>query len=165
VWKVATHLGGTLAVYRRLGADGAWEFLSAATPDDSSRVVLDDHAAPEGSHVEYRLALRGEGFVQYLQIVALEIPVAPLRLALHRAWANARQSSIMLSLALPRGEAPVVDLMDVMGRRMERQVFGGLEPGEQVLRLNVPGRLASGIYFLRLIQGPEARSAKVVFIR
>jgi hypothetical protein len=103
--------------------------------------------------------------VQYLPAVALEIPVAPLRLALHRAWANPRQNTIMLSLALPHGEAPVVDLMDVMGRRLQRQVYRGLEPGEQTLHLGVPGHLASGVYFVRLMQGPETRSAKVAFVR
>jgi len=165
VWKVAASLGGTLTVERRVGEQGPWEFLSAATPDDSGRVVLDDRTAPEASKVEYRLAVRGEGFVQYLQAVALEIPAAPVRLVLQRAWAIARENTIVLSLALPRGEAPVVDLMDVMGRRMQRQVFGGLEPGEQTLRMGVPGHLASGIYFLRLMQGSETRPAKIVFIR
>jgi hypothetical protein len=164
-WRVAEVLGGTLAVERRVGADGTWLHLSAVAPDDSNRVVVDDRTAPEGSRVEYRLALRGEGFVQYLPSVALEIPVAPVRLALHRAWAVSSQNLIVLSLALPRGAAPVVELLDVMGRRLERQVFGGLEPGEQTVRLHVPDHLASGVYFLRLVQGPEARSAKVVFIR
>jgi hypothetical protein len=165
VWNVATNLGGTLTVQRRVGSEGTWGLLSAVAPDDSSHVVLDDRTAPEGAHVEYRLVVQGRGFVQYLDAVALEIPAAPLRLDLHRAWANARQNAIVLSLALPRGDAPIVDLMDVMGRRMQRQVFGGLEPGEQTIRLGVSSHLASGIYFVRLLQGPEARSAKVVFIR
>ena len=165
VWQLAPDLAGRLTAYRMVGATGDWVVLCTVVPNDSNCVVLDDHAAPEGESVQYRLALSGENYIQYLEAVALQIPVSPLRLALHRAWALPAQNVIVLSLALPRGNAPQVDMYDVMGRRLQRQTFPGLEPGEQTVRMSVPGWLPSGVFFLRLAQGSEARSAKVVFIR
>ncbi len=165
VWQLAPELAGKLTAYRMVGETGDWVVLCAVVPNDSNCVVLDDHAAPEGESVQYRLALSGENYIQYLEAVALQIPVSPLRLALHRAWALPAQNVIVLSLALPRGNAPQVDMYDVMGRHLQRQTFPGLEPGEQTVRMSVSGRLPSGVFFLRLEQGSEARSAKVVFIR
>ena len=152
-------------VSRQVGTLGVPETIPCAAPDDSGRVVMDDRAAPEGAAVSYRLVLVRADYEEQMSPVTLRIPAAPLHLALSRVRALPGENLIAMTLALPRGAPPVVDLMDVMGRRMSRKVLEGLEPGEQAVRVEVPHHMASGVYFLRLVQGAETRNAKVVFVR
>jgi len=165
VWRVRGKTTASFEAFRQVGIDGQVESIARCVPNDTSCVVLDDHDPPGGADVSYRLGLVGDGFEQFLTPVTLKIPRAPLRLALHRAWGLPGQSAIAMSMAVPLNASPAVDLIDVMGRRMERRVFEGLDAGEQTVLLPVSGRLASGVYFLRVAQGPDVQTAKVVFIR
>ncbi len=164
VWRFETGIATKLLVYRReVNAD--WQLIGTVTPDDSGRVVVDDRQAPEGQSVQYRLTWVGEDLVVSFEPVTLQIPRAPDRLALHRAWLTASHNTIAVSLALPRGPAAALELLDVTGRRVASLSLAGLEPGEQTVPFSTPGRLASGVYFMRLQQGAQARVAKFVVVR
>ena len=164
VWRIDSGMTARLMPYRR-SLEVGWQALQAVVADDSGRVVVDDRDAPEGQRVEYRLSLIGEDVVVNLQPVALDIPRAPDRLALHRAWLPAAHNTIAASIALPRGVAAGIELLDVAGRRLSSLSLAGLEPGEQIVRFNTPDRLASGVYFVRLRQGQQALVAKLVILR
>lgn len=164
VWGTEISGIGTLDVQRRVG-EAEWQPLPGVAPDDSLHLVVDDRAAPDGAHIEYRLGFRSGDTEVFLEPVAVDVPLAPVVLTLHSAWARGAQHAIQVSFALPRGPAPLLDLIDVTGRRVESQRFEGLEPGEQTLRFQLSSSLASGVYFLRLVQGHQARVAKVVYIR
>lgn len=58
----------------------------------------------------------------FFEPVVLEIPRVPLVLALHRARIEASRNQAVIAFALPVGPAPSVELIDVTGRRLERQV-------------------------------------------
>jgi hypothetical protein len=164
VWSVSQAGVGTLDAQRRV-TEGDWQGLPGIAPNDSLKLVLDDRSVTDGAHVEYRLGFRSGDDQMFFTPVALDVPVAPVVLTLRSAWARASEHMIQVSFALPRGQAPLVDLIDVTGRRVENRRYEGLEPGEQVVRFRVPSALASGVYFLRLVQGGQARVAKVVYLR
>jgi hypothetical protein len=163
VWTGAAAFVESLEVERRLpGAD--WTFLVRLAPDDSGRVVFEDRSAPSGSHVAYRLALIVQGTRVLLDPVELDIPRAPLTLALH--WARFEGgNSLHIAFAFPAGPAPSVDIMDVAGRRIMHQDLNGLEPDEHETSVRLSSTLSSGVYFVRLRQGSQARVAKTVLIR
>jgi len=164
LWRATTTIGAPIPVERRMpGAE--WERIAVAAPDDSARLAVDDQTVQEGMRAEYRLSLKTARSEIHSGVVALDIPTAPKVLTLHRVSSLGREQALLVAFALPRGEAPRLDLLDVQGRRMFEQTLGNLEPGEQQVRWRLPLRVASGVYFLRLIQGRETRTAKVPFIR
>ena len=61
--------------------------------------------------------------------------------------------------------APVVELIDVTGRRVARQSLTGLDPGEHEASVPLPGRVPAGVYFLRLMQAGQLRTAKLALLR
>ncbi len=164
VWQMGGPEKPHFAAYRRLVSD-EWNELKVVTPGDSGKLVLDDRTVPDGCHVEYRLGLMTADASYSFQIVALDVPRAPTVLTLHFAKALGSEHSILVSFALPRGVAPLLELIDVSGRRLASQRMNGLEPGEQVVRFALPSRTPSGVYFMRLVQGGTNRVAKVVMIR
>jgi hypothetical protein len=164
VWRVAAAHRESLDVQRRIER-GDWSFFTRLAPDDSGRVVLVDRTAPQGSHVEYRLGVAVEDARMFLESVALDVPRAPLRLTLHRARIDAARNAVVLLFALPEGPAPSVEVIDVAGRRLARLTLDGLDPGEHETTVGLPIRPASGIYFVRLIQGGQVRVAKTALLR
>ncbi|MEO5616519.1 MAG: hypothetical protein ABIS67_02000 [Candidatus Eisenbacteria bacterium] len=164
VWRATQWLAAPPTAQRRIDL-GPWEPIAAPAIDDSARITVDDRTVPDGVHAEFRLLLKAARTELHSDVVALEIPVAPRVLTLHRVRALAREHALLVSFALPRGESPRLDLLDVQGRRMFEQRLEGLEPGEQQYRWSLPGRMASGIYFIRLVQGRDERTAKVPYIR
>src|SRR5207247_1930042 len=99
-----------------------------------------------------------------LDPVELDIPRLPQVLTLH--WARFTSGSLLrIAFALPVGPVPSLDVMDVEGRRLCHQELGGLDPDEHESTVRMPFTLSSGVYFVRLRQGPQARVAKTVLIR
>ncbi len=164
VWKVGAVTGVEFRILRRLGSE-EWMDLAEASPNDSSQIVYHDRSVAEGSEVGYRVLSRSEDVEAYSEPVVIQVPVTPVRLALRSAWARPELNLILVSVALPRGPSPTLDLIDVAGRRAVRERLETLEPGDHTLTMRVPSRLASGVYFLRVVQGKEALSTKVIYVR
>lgn len=164
VWQLALASRESLEVERRV-VPGEWRALMRVAANDSGRVIVVDRTAPPGARVEYRLGVATEQALMFFESVVLEIPRAPVTLTLHRAWIDASRNQVVIAFALPAGAAPSVELIDVTGRRIERQTLDGLDPGEHEATLPVPARLASGVYFVRLSQAGKARVAKTAIIR
>ena len=83
----------------------------------------------------------------------------------HGARLDGTQNALVLAFALPAGSAPAVELIDVAGRRLERQTLTGLDPGEHAATVPVRAYLPAGVYFVRLIQGGQVRVAKTALLR
>jgi hypothetical protein len=164
VWQLACAMGESLAVERRLSSE-AWQALSRVACDDSGRVTVVDRSAPEGTHVEYRLGITIEDALVFFEPAGLDIPRAPLVLALHRARMDSGRNAVIVSFALPAGADPALELIDVTGRRMARQVLTGLDPGEHEETVSISSRLPAGVYFLRLMQAGQIRTAKLALVR
>jgi len=75
---------------------------------------------------------------------------------------NPGRGPFTVRLALPSPEPASLDLIDVGGRRLATAAVAGA--GAQTVRLAVPGSLPSGVYFLRLAQGPRHDARRVVVI-
>lgn len=164
VWQLASTFRESLEVERR-AEPGDWQILMRVAANDSGRVVVVDRTALQGSRVEYRLGIAIEGARMFFEPVVLEIPRVPVTLTLHRAWIDASRNLVVIAFALPPGATPSVELIDVTGRRIERQMLDGLDPGEHEATLRVHTRLPSGVYFVRLTQAGQARVAKTALLR
>lgn len=73
----------------------------------------------------------------------------------------------IIALSLPRAGACRLELLDLAGRREAILLDGEAGPGTRMVRWDVgrPKGLPAGVYLLRLSQGPEAATRRVVVIR
>jgi len=78
-------------------------------------------------------------------------------------------SQARLQLTLPGRQDVTVDIYDTRGARIRRLHTGAMAGGSQVLiwdgRDGGGRAAASGVYFVRLTAGPEARTGRVVIVR
>jgi hypothetical protein len=87
---------------------------------------------------------------------------APMRMP--RVYPNPVGRTATIQFSLAADDAVVIDLYDLLGRRVER-VFGGrLEGGSHELTFDAAG-YAPGIYFLRLRSGGVVRTGKLMIVR
>jgi hypothetical protein len=163
-WQSFEPLVGALAIERRVQPEN-WQSLGAVTVQDSGYIRHVDQAAPEGARVEYRVVLRRSNAAVFFAPVELLIPVAPAVLTLKWARYDASARTLDLSFSLPRGADPQYEIIDVQGRRVRRESLAGLEPGEHRVSVNLPSRMASGMYFFRLSQGSQMRVVKLPVVR
>ena len=82
-------------------------------------------------------------------------------LSLERAH-GAMGSSLAVAFSLPGAGAAELELMDVAGRRIARRDVGTLGAGRHEIEL--ARALPSGLYLVRLRQGPYARTLKTVVL-
>jgi hypothetical protein len=74
---------------------------------------------------------------------------------------NPSSIALVFDITLPRSEPARLDVFDVQGRRVASQVLEHPAPVQQ--RILVPARgLAAGVFWVRLAQGREQVTAKVV---
>ena len=76
-----------------------------------------------------------------------------------------RTSALQVTFTLPTQGTARLELHDVTGRLLRSRDLGGETPGEQTVNLAEGEALATGIYFVRLVQGVQTARARVVFIR
>jgi hypothetical protein len=81
-----------------------------------------------------------------------------------RPLANPLRGPAFVQLALPAATAVTLDVLDVLGRRLEQWPLGALEAGVHRLPF-ATGDLAPGVYWLRVTQGHTAAASRVVVIR
>ena len=164
VWTLGAASGATVRSYRA-ATDGTWETLATLGIDDSLHLVLEDRAAPAGREVEYRLSVAKGGTEYFLAPVRVTIPKAPVQLALERVWEAPARDAIQFSFALPPGPPARVEVFDVLGRRVAEASLEQFTPGYYTHRVAFRGRAVSGIYFVRLSQGPRSLSRRMSFLR
>ena len=76
-----------------------------------------------------------------------------------------RGERLTVSFVLPSGEPARLELMDVSGRRVVGREVGALGAGRHVLDLAGEGRLPPGLYLVRIAQGANARTARVIVLQ
>jgi hypothetical protein len=86
-------------------------------------------------------------------------------LALGAARPNPASNAITFAAQLPDDGAARLELWDVAGRRQLSRDLRGLGSGTHLVRLDVPGSLAAGIYWARLVHATGVRTARVVIAR
>ncbi|MEZ5065942.1 MAG: T9SS type A sorting domain-containing protein [bacterium] len=84
------------------------------------------------------------------------------------AWPNpVRNAPVTVRFTLPsglEGEPAVLSLFDVSGRRIAEKPVGSLGAGPHSVGLADGGRLAAGVYYVRLTRGREALTSRVVVV-
>ena len=76
-----------------------------------------------------------------------------------------RGEPLTVSFVLPSGEPARLELMDVSGRRVLGREVGALGAGRHVVDLAGEGRLPPGLYLVRIAQGANMRTARVVVLK
>jgi hypothetical protein len=75
-----------------------------------------------------------------------------------------RGSGLNVVFALPTGATAQLELLDISGRRVFSREVGSLGAGRRTVNLAEGRRLAPGLYWVRLAQGANRRSTRVVVI-
>jgi hypothetical protein len=74
-------------------------------------------------------------------------------------------SRLSVAFTLPDGEPAKLELLDAAGRRVAGRGVGALGAGRHTVDLSPSGRLAPGIYLVRLTQGAQVRTNRVAVVR
>jgi hypothetical protein len=162
VWFAADAASFLAAVERRTEAS-AWERLGSVSPDGSGRLTYEDRAVTPGARYAYRLAYQDGGTTTYTAETWVTIP-AP-RFSLHGITPNPSAGDAVVEFSLASAEPARLGLFDLRGRLVLSHDLGSLGVGTQSVRLATRGHLAAGVYTVRLRQGVQVASAKVVIVR
>jgi hypothetical protein len=84
------------------------------------------------------------------------------RLSVRRVMPNPARGDSRIAFAVPRTGAVMLDVLDVAGRRVLQRDFGVLAPGEHTRPLASRGELAPGFYMVRVRQGGERATSRVI---
>lgn len=94
-----------------------------------------------------------------------EIAGAAAELVLRSLVPNPSSSFVDVRFALARRGPVEIEVLDLTGRRVERQELGERTAGEHFVRVGERVRLAPGSYRVRLVQGDRSVQRQVVIIR
>lgn len=146
----------------RAGVDGAWEALGSALADGAGRVVWQDASVEPGGRYGYRLALGAGGGSPYGGEVWVDVP-REARLAIAGLTPNPGGADAAIVFTLASRERATIEMVDLAGRRVFAREVGSLGPGTHALPLG--GRIAPGVYWLRLEQGARRVTARGVIVK
>jgi hypothetical protein len=89
----------------------------------------------------------------------------PVAFALHGVRPNpARGNGLNVAFALPSGGAARIELLDVSGRQVRSRDVGAMGTGRHTVNLSDGRSVAPGIYWVRLTQGANQKTARVAVI-
>jgi hypothetical protein len=158
--------GGGLAVLR--GCTHAFGTRSVASPDQDGDLIVDDAdvaliesklgtsdstaeldcdglvTAADVEIARAHLGHRAAALVSVLPPIDSELSLA--------AYPNPVAGPLTVSFSLPSAVPVTLELLDLSGRRVQRQELGVLGPGLHTHALALERKLPGGVYFLRLSQ-------------
>jgi hypothetical protein len=140
-----------------------WRDLATVRVDSQGEIGYEDRGVSPGSMATYRLAVRSGAAVVLLEEIPVNIP-APMPLALRFARSDENGRTVRVSYVLETHAPAKLEFMDVAGRRILTRDLGAPGAGEHEERFS-SRLLASGVYFVRLIQGGQMRTARLTLIR
>jgi hypothetical protein len=76
-----------------------------------------------------------------------------------------RGDRVSVAFTLPTPAHARLELVDVSGRRVVEREVGALGAGRHVVALDTGGRLAPGLYLVRLTQGADSRVTRVAVVK
>ena len=110
----------------------------------------------------------GNESVPALLVTPLDAPLGEgaLRFELEGAWPNPVVGSrLVVGFILPVAMPATLDLLDVSGRRIVSRQVGALGVGRHAVDLLEGKGLASGLFVVRLTQGANVKTQRVVMVR
>ncbi len=172
----ATHLQWNANVEADLAGYNVYRGSSAGfTPSPANRIsalqsstsIVD--AGPAGNW--YKLsAVDVDGNESAFALVTpsgtTDVASEPVAFALEGVRPNpASGLGVHVAFALPDDARATIELLDVSGRRVVTREVGTLGAGRHVVDLAETGRVAAGIYWVRLTQGTQQRSTRVAVVQ
>ena len=152
-------------------------FLDALEPVLSDALAADPNNQIGGSVAEF-FAARKTWFSQRLLAVAAQIggepcatagvggdtaPAAPgLALSLRE---NPAHDRLALQVSLPDASPAFLELFDVTGRKIAERAVEGLGVGSHLVTIGEGGRLASGVYLVRLTHRTRSLTTRAAVLR
>ncbi|MFB6272222.1 MAG: FG-GAP-like repeat-containing protein [Salinibacter sp.] len=175
-WTTASETGNAdFRVQRRRGAPSTerastgkgWKTIGkvegqGTTTDPTSYQFTDTGLPYEADVLTYRLKqVDMDGSASYSKEVSVKRTISEPQLL--GTYPNPARRQATLRYAIPERQEVTIHLYDVLGRRVKTIVDGKLE-GRQKMQVDV-SRLASGVYFLRLMSEGETRTKKLTVVR
>jgi hypothetical protein len=148
----------------RRSEGGVWLELGLAAHAGDSRVSYEDRSVQPGQRYAYRLAVRTDTGIIFSDETWVDVPRA-YRFALAGARPNPISRDFIVSFSLSSETPARMELYDLRGRRVWLKELRGLQPGEQTLRVNDERVFPAGVYWLRLTQGADRATTKVIIAR
>jgi hypothetical protein len=94
----------------------------------------------------------------------LDVGGSPLAFALGRLPNPSLGGRLAVTFSLPSDARATLVLVDVSGRQVSAQEVGAMGAGSHSISLAAGGRLAAGMYFVRLTQGTRSATARVTVL-
>ncbi|OLD80877.1 MAG: hypothetical protein AUI33_01480 [Ignavibacteria bacterium 13_1_40CM_2_61_4] len=161
VWY--TPEAGFRARVERRESSEPWRSIAEVAADPSGELVFDDRSVVPGHRYQYRLAFRDGGGTAYTDETELLVPPRPSTSITSVRWSgHGRQ--VEIGFALPRGASAQLMLLDPSGRLVAARSLEQPAAGKGSAVLEVRGKLAPGVYFVRLTQGADLNVRRVVLI-
>ena len=160
-WSSAGTPASQVHVQRKEGT-AAWQDLGAVQFDGTGMLVFTDTHVLAGHEYLYRLQLTEAGGIEYVGEVTVAVPLHAV-LSLRGFTPNPAGARLQVAFSLANMEPAVLTIYDIAGRRRYVGNVGGMGPGTHLLPL--PTELPSGLYMLRLAQGPQSVKQKAIVVR
>ena len=165
--RLAWHsgAGGNLeGVVERRTEHTDWAAVATLRSNEAGRFDYADDALDSGGRFGFRLGVLHDGVRDWSDPAWVDVP-SSLRFAIQGVAPNPASSDASLAFVLEKAGPVRIEVIDVQGRlalALDPRV-GGV--GRHVVRLAGSGRLAAGVYVVRLIQGTEVRTTKFTRVR
>jgi hypothetical protein len=161
VWRVGTAAGFAAQLQRRVVGASAWDSIGTLFSAADSLISYADTGVLVGQTYEYRLGVMQGGTEYFYGQVTVHVSGS---LALAGAWPNPATNSSVIVFTLVGSGPATLDLLDLGGRRVLSRAVGEWGPGTHNVPLTSGERLRPGVYFVRLTQGGDSKSKRIVVL-
>jgi hypothetical protein len=161
---LASGPSGTRVTIERTRGIDPWREIAWVASDAAGRVRWDDTGVEAGATYRYRLGVMDGGAMTFAPEIEVVVPTRPV-LALRVTGAQPLSGPVEVELVLEASSSARLEMVDAHGRRVAEREVGSLGPGRHLLSLTAARDLAPGVYWLRLRQGEQARTARAVVLR
>jgi hypothetical protein len=162
VWHSAEGAVSQGTVYRRTEQE-EWRALGTTQADGSGALAFEDHAVSRGERYAYRLGYATADGEQLTAETWVVVPLA-FQFALAAVHPHPVVDDLTVAYSLTSSASARLELYDISGRRVLTRELAS-QPGTFRLRVTEARALTAGIYWLRLGQGAQSASRRVVLIR
>lgn len=151
-------------IYQSHDAGGNWEPLY---PILDTTIALGFIAFVPGDTSRIFFASRGHSVLSLHRTTTGidEEPPSPVTFSLSKPWPNPFNAATRIAFTIPAAAPVIVDIFDILGKRVERLADGEIMPGGRNELTWDAGELSSGIYFIRVTAGESSATQKALLLR
>jgi hypothetical protein len=125
---------------------------------------FEDADVAAGSRHGYRLLLAGETGAFVAGETWVEVPVG-VGFGITRLWPNPSRGATQVQFDLQGNAVAALEIYDASGRRLAGLPLASARRGRHVRWLDTTAGLPSGVYWVRLRDGAQVSSARLVVTR